>query len=59
MMAKFAVFDAVSKLAYTAFPLASESVGSSLTISLVSGMIGKLCSSQGLIPLHHESCKQV
>lgn len=41
MMAKFAVFDAASKLAYNVFPQAAESVGASLTVSLVSGMIGE------------------
>ena len=38
MMAKFAVFDAVSKAIYGVFPLAQESVTFSLGISLVSGM---------------------
>jgi len=38
MMAKFAVFDAVSKAIYAVYPSASESVGLSLGVSLVSGM---------------------
>lgn len=42
MMAKFAVFDAVSKLAYNLFPMASETVAASLAISLISGMVGEL-----------------
>lgn len=41
MMAKFATFDAFSKLAYNVFPLAAESVAASLGISLISGMVGK------------------
>lgn len=41
MMAKFAVFDAFSKLAYNAFPQATESVTASLAVSLVSGMVGE------------------
>lgn len=40
MMAKFAVFDAASKLAYGVFPHATESVGASLAVSLISGMVG-------------------
>lgn len=42
MMAKFAVFDAFSKLAYNVFPQANESVAASLAISLISGMVGEL-----------------
>lgn len=42
MMAKFATFDAFSKLAYSIFPQATESVAASLAVSLVSGMVGKL-----------------
>lgn len=38
MMTKFAVFDAVSKALYSIFPMAEETVGLSLIISLVSGM---------------------
>ena len=38
MMAKFAVFDAVSKAIYAVYPTASESVALSLTVSLLSGM---------------------
>ena len=38
MMAKFAVFDAVSKAIYALVPTASESLATSLTVSLVSGM---------------------
>lgn len=41
MMAKFAVFDAFSKLAYSAFPQAAESVAASLAVSLISGMVGE------------------
>ena len=41
MMAKFAVFDAFSKLAYSVFPQATESVTASLAVSLISGMIGE------------------
>ncbi|CAN0470805.1 unnamed protein product, partial [Scytosiphon promiscuus] len=41
MMAKFAVFDAFSKLAYNTFPQAAESVTASLAVSLVSGMVGE------------------
>lgn len=41
MMAKFATFDAFSKLAYNVFPQATESVAASLAISLVSGMVGE------------------
>ena len=45
MMTKFAVFDACSKLAYAAFPQATESVAVALAVSLVSGMIGKTAES--------------
>ncbi|CAM9122561.1 unnamed protein product [Phaeothamnion confervicola] len=45
MMAKFAVFDATSKLAYAVLPNAAESVSMSLTISLVSGMIAGVAAS--------------
>jgi hypothetical protein len=38
MMAKFAVFDAVSKAIYALFPTASDTVALSLAVSLVSGM---------------------
>ncbi len=38
MMAKFAVFDAVSKAIYGIYPSATESVGLSLAVSLISGM---------------------
>ena len=38
MMAKFAVFDAVSKAIYAVYPTASETVALSLTVSLLSGM---------------------
>jgi len=38
MMAKFAVFDAVSKAIYALFPTASDAVALSLAVSLVSGM---------------------
>lgn len=41
MMAKFAVFDAFSKLAYNVFPQAVESVTASLAVSLISGVIGE------------------
>lgn len=41
MMAKFAVFDAFSKIAYGVFPQAAESVGASLAVSLISGMVGE------------------
>lgn len=41
MMAKFAVFDACSKLAYGVFPQATDSVAASLAVSLVSGMVGE------------------
>lgn len=44
MMAKFATFDAFSKLAYSVFPQATESVAASLAVSLVSGMVGELQS---------------
>lgn len=49
MMAKFAVFDAFSKVAYNAYPLATESVAASLAISLVSGMVGE---SSGQLTVH-------
>lgn len=42
MMAKFATFDAFSKLAYNVFPQATESVAASLAVSLISGMVGQL-----------------
>lgn len=42
MMAKFATFDAFSKLAYSVFPQATESVAASLAVSLISGMVGEL-----------------
>lgn len=45
MMAKFAVFDAVSKLAYNTFPQAAESVATSLAVSVVSGMVGEIALS--------------
>ncbi|CAM9673480.1 unnamed protein product [Discosporangium mesarthrocarpum] len=45
MMAKFATFDAISKLAYNLFPLASESVSQSLAISLISGMVAGVVAS--------------
>lgn len=49
MMAKFAVFDAFSKLAYSTFPQATESVAASLTVSLVSGMVGETNSKGGVL----------
>ncbi|CAM9426483.1 unnamed protein product, partial [Ectocarpus fasciculatus] len=45
MMAKFAVFDAFSKLAYNVFPQANESVAASLAISLISGMVAGVAAS--------------
>ncbi|CAM9823111.1 unnamed protein product [Ectocarpus sp. 12 AP-2014] len=45
MMAKFAVFDAFSKLAYNVFPQANESVAASLAVSLVSGMVAGVAAS--------------
>ncbi|CAM9842774.1 unnamed protein product, partial [Scytosiphon promiscuus] len=45
MMAKFAVFDAFSKLAYNTFPQAAESVTASLAVSLVSGMVAGVAAS--------------
>ncbi|CAM9436051.1 unnamed protein product [Ascophyllum nodosum] len=45
MMTKFAVFDACSKLAYAAFPQATESVAVALAVSLVSGMIAGIAAS--------------
>lgn len=47
MMAKFAVFDAFSKLAYSVFPQVTESVAASLAVSLVSGMVGKMKGQTG------------
>ncbi|CAM9800459.1 unnamed protein product, partial [Chrysoparadoxa australica] len=45
MMAKFATFDATSKLLYSVLPQASESVPLSLGISLLSGMIAGVVAS--------------
>eukprot|EP00904_Undaria_pinnatifida_P009784 jgi/Undpi1/5936/HiC_scaffold_2.g01210.m1 len=45
MMAKFAVFDAFSKLAYSTFPQAAESVAASLAVSLVSGVVAGVAAS--------------
>ncbi|KAG5185410.1 hypothetical protein JKP88DRAFT_194574 [Tribonema minus] len=45
MMAKFAVFDAASKLAYSLFPQAGESVTLSLLVSLLSGMVAGVAAS--------------
>lgn len=47
MMAKFATFDAFSKLAYSVFPQATESVAASLAVSLISGMVGELQLTRG------------
>eukprot|EP00752_Nemacystus_decipiens_P011093 g9855.t1 len=45
MMAKFATFDAFSKLAYSIFPQATESVAASLAVSLISGMVAGVAAS--------------
>lgn len=45
MMAKFAVFDATSKLAFALLPQASESVTGSLIVSLCSGMLAGVAAS--------------
>jgi solute carrier family 25 phosphate transporter 3 len=44
-MAKFGVFNAASKLAYLAFPQASESVALGLGVSLLSGMLAGVAAS--------------
>jgi Mitochondrial carrier protein len=45
MMAKFAVFDATSKLAFAVYPQATESVTLSLVVSLLSGMVAGVAAS--------------
>jgi Mitochondrial carrier protein len=45
MMAKFAVFDATSKLAFAVNPQATESVTLSLVVSLLSGMVAGVAAS--------------
>lgn len=57
MMAKFAVFDAFSKLAYNVFPQANESVAASLAISLISGMVGELRPLRGVAPCVWGRCR--